>query len=59
MSALKVVNIINISKGTHIKFIVSQLVKFKNIPADKLPKAIVEKTIKSFIPCTLNFSYSL
>ena len=36
-----------------------QLVKVSNIPADKLANAMVEKTIKSLIPCTLNFSSSL
>ena len=45
--------------GIHIKFIVFQLVKLNIIPADKLANAIVENTIKSLIPCTLNFSSSL
>ena len=38
---------------------VSQLVKLSNMPADKLARAMVENTIKSLTPCTLNFSSSL
>jgi len=51
--------VVRVKKGIHIKFIVVQLVKLSNIPADKLASAIVENTIKSLIPCTLNFSSSL
>ena len=57
--ALKVEIIIKIKKGMQIKFIIFQLVKVKNKPADRLANAIVENTIKSLIPCTLNFSSSL
>ena len=55
VSALKVEKTIKTRNGMHIKFIVFQLVKLNNIPADKLANAIVENTIKSLIPCTLNF----
>ena len=59
MSALKVEKTINTKKGIHSKFIVVQLVKLRDIPADKLANAIVVNTIKSLIPCILNFSSSL
>jgi len=45
VSALQVDTIIKIKKGIHIKFIVFQLVKLSNIPADKLANAIIENII--------------
>ncbi len=56
MSALKVVKIIKIINGIHIMFIVFQLESAIKIPADKLPVAWIEYTIKSFNPWALNFS---
>ena len=58
-SALKVMQAVRIKNGKQKKFIIFQPVKLNNIPADKLAVAIAEYTIKSFIPCALNFSSSL
>ena len=43
----------------HIKFTIFQLNNEIKIPADKLPIAVAEKTIRSLNPWALNFSCSL
>ena len=58
-SALATTKAIITRKGTHIKFIVCQLVISRRNPADNAPNACVLKTVRSLNPWALYFSSGL